>query len=83
MYGVPVNESKGQYQCISLRQRVHEICIAGIERIHFITRHLVEEYSLNIELDNKDTYLAYRTANTTQYDELSLENLKVMYIHTH
>ena len=43
-----------------------------------VTISLIDGYPLNIELDNKDTYLLYRDLPTVEDEHLlSLENLKV------
>lgn len=66
------------YQCLSLRQRLLATCTAGLNIITDITCSLVEQYQLNIELDDKHTYLAYRDISVDS--ELSLESLKVLHL---
>lgn len=81
--GVPVSriERHRSYQCVQLRERIYQTCNDGIQLIRGITHVLVETYQLNVELDNRHSYLAYRNlmdlrGNEDENDTLSLDSLK-------
>jgi hypothetical protein len=81
--GVPVDKldmssSTSQYQCLTLRQRIMTICDNCINEVKRITLILIEEYHLNLELDNKYSYLIYRDLGGQEEQPLnmSLECLK-------
>ena len=82
--GVPVSRIERHnrsYQCVQLRERIYQTCNDGIKLIRGITHVLVEKYQLNVELDNRHSYLAYRNltdlhSNEDENNNLSLESLK-------
>lgn len=82
--GVPVSRIERRsrsYQCVQLRERIYQTCNDGIQLIRGITHVLVETYQLNMELDDRHSYLAYRDlidlhSNEDENNTLSLESLK-------